>query len=276
MWSAVADPRGPPARRPHPAGARRPQRPQALGHRPLGARRDRAEPRDASSRSSASAASSCRRSSCRATSRPTSGCGRTRSSHPSAACSGSQGASPLRPTRSTRTRSWRPWSAGTAYVVIGAFARIVQGAEETTDGIDIAPSLRGDNLRRLGLALDDLGAAPSLDGQPVALDERHHEAPAIEFGTPTGKLKVVPEPAGTRGGYDDLRRAARASRSARAFASRSRRPPTSPACSPPSDARKTCRSSSPSAASRHSSTRSAEDVVRLTPERAIATRYSPR
>ena len=30
----------------------------------------------------------------------------------------------------------------TAYVVIGSFARIVQGAEETTDSVDIAPSLR--------------------------------------------------------------------------------------------------------------------------------------
>ena len=30
----------------------------------------------------------------------------------------------------------------------------------------------------------------------------------MEFSTPQGKLIVVPEPAGTRGGYDDLRRAA--------------------------------------------------------------------
>ncbi|MGH3021903.1 MAG: hypothetical protein ACRDNR_17345 [Gaiellaceae bacterium] len=37
-----------------------------------------------------------------------------------------------------------------AYVVIGAFARVVQGAEEITDGIDIAPSLRGVNLVRPG------------------------------------------------------------------------------------------------------------------------------
>lgn len=95
----------------------------------------------------------------------------------------------------------------TAYVVIGSFARIVQGAEETTDGIDIAPSLRSGNRHRLALALRDLGAARP-DGQPVALDEMTSDGRPSEFSSPKGKLKIVPEPAGTRGGYDDLRRAA--------------------------------------------------------------------
>jgi transcriptional regulator with XRE-family HTH domain len=95
----------------------------------------------------------------------------------------------------------------TTYVVIGSFARIVQGAEETTDGVDIVPSLRSDNLRRLGLALEDLGALRP-DGQLVARDELNsHEGPS-EFSSPKGKLKVALEPAGTRGGYDDLRRGA--------------------------------------------------------------------
>ena len=96
----------------------------------------------------------------------------------------------------------------TAYVVIGAFARIIQGAEETTDGVDIAPSVRGGNLRRLTLALNDLDAARA-DGQAVSLDKENiHEAPSTEFRTAAGKLTVVREPAGTRAGYDDLRRAA--------------------------------------------------------------------
>jgi transcriptional regulator with XRE-family HTH domain len=96
----------------------------------------------------------------------------------------------------------------TAYVVIGAFARIVQGAEETTSGIDIALSLRGDNLARLGLAVGDLGAARD-DRAPAALDElKIHKTPFAEFNSQKGKLTMVPEPAGTRGGYDDLRRAA--------------------------------------------------------------------
>jgi hypothetical protein len=30
----------------------------------------------------------------------------------------------------------------------------------------------------------------------------------IELQSPKGEIKIVPEPAGTRGGYDDLRRAA--------------------------------------------------------------------
>ena len=34
------------------------------------------------------------------------------------------------------------------------------------------------------------------------------EQPLIELESPRGELKIVPEPAGTRGGYDDLRRAA--------------------------------------------------------------------
>jgi transcriptional regulator with XRE-family HTH domain len=96
----------------------------------------------------------------------------------------------------------------TSYVVVGAFGRIVQGAEETTDGIDIAPSLRNANLGRLTLALDDLGAGRA-DGQRIALDKSNvRQAPTLEFHTPKGNLRIVPGPAGTRGGYDDIRRAA--------------------------------------------------------------------
>ena len=95
-----------------------------------------------------------------------------------------------------------------SYVVIGAVARIVQGAEEITDGIDLAPAIRAENFRRLTLALEELGAA-RVDGKPVAFDEATiREEPLLELCSPAGELKVVPEPAGTRGGYDDLRRAA--------------------------------------------------------------------
>jgi transcriptional regulator with XRE-family HTH domain len=95
-----------------------------------------------------------------------------------------------------------------AYVAIGAFARIVQGADETTDGIDIAPSLRGDNVKRLTLALNDLGAAPTKRNHAAVDESPVQEAALAELRTRNGTLKVVPEPAGTRGGYDDLRRAA--------------------------------------------------------------------
>jgi len=95
-----------------------------------------------------------------------------------------------------------------SYVVIGAFARVVQGAEEITHGIDLVPAIRAENLRRLALALDDLEAS-RVDGRPIILDEATmRDEPPLELSSPSGELKVVPEPAGTRGGYDDLRRAA--------------------------------------------------------------------
>ena len=95
-----------------------------------------------------------------------------------------------------------------AYVLIGGFARIIQGTDEVTHGLDLTPSLRTENLRRLALALAELDAE-RVDGRTLALDEatiRDH--PSIAFRSLAGELKLVPEPAGTRGGYDDLRRAA--------------------------------------------------------------------
>ena len=95
-----------------------------------------------------------------------------------------------------------------SYIVVGAFARVVQGAEEITHGIDVVPAIRAENLRRLALALQDLEAS-RVDGRPIILDETTvRDEPPLELRSPAGELKVVPEPAGTRGGYDDLRRAA--------------------------------------------------------------------
>ena len=82
----------------------------------------------------------------------------------------------------------------------------------------------------------------------VNLDEsKISEMPTLELRSPKGKLKIVPEPAGTRGGYDDLRRAATQEPIGKVFASRSPQPPTSRACSPPSDAKRTCEARGPSA-----------------------------
>ena len=47
------------------------------------------------------------------------------------------------------------------YVVIGGFARVLQGTEEITRGIDIVPSTRGDNLNRLDKALQEIHAKPA-------------------------------------------------------------------------------------------------------------------
>ena len=89
------------------------------------------------------------------------------------------------------------------YIVIGGLGRVIQGSDELTDGIDVVPSAKEENLRRLGLALDDLNArAP--DGKPPLLERDVGRQPLLELTTAAGELKIVPEPAGTRG-YDDLR-----------------------------------------------------------------------
>jgi hypothetical protein len=93
------------------------------------------------------------------------------------------------------------------YVLIGGFARVIQGTEELTHGLDLVPSLRAENLRRLGFALDELDARLP-DGRRPALDRDLPRQAVLELQTDAGELKIVPEPVGTRGGYDDLRRAA--------------------------------------------------------------------
>jgi hypothetical protein len=87
-------------------------------------------------------------------------------------------------------------------VVVGAFARVIHGTGELTAGVDVTPSLRADNLARLEKALGELEAG-RVDGRK--LDLQDIDEPVLELGTRAGELKLVREPAGTRG-YDDLRR----------------------------------------------------------------------
>jgi hypothetical protein len=89
-----------------------------------------------------------------------------------------------------------------SYLVVGGFARVVHGSAETTGGLDIVPSPREENLRRLGRALDGLGARGP-DRRPVYAASLASSEP-IDARTPVGQLKIVPTPWGTRG-YDDLR-----------------------------------------------------------------------
>jgi hypothetical protein len=91
-----------------------------------------------------------------------------------------------------------------AYIVIGGFARVVRGTEEITRGIDIVPSTKPDNLRKLEEALRDLGARTADGPEPAAGDLAGEP---VELLSDRGEIKIVPEPIGTRG-YDDLRRAA--------------------------------------------------------------------
>ena len=83
-----------------------------------------------------------------------------------------------------------------SYVVVGAFARVVHGTGEVTRGLDIAPSPREDNLRRLAQALNEFGRP---DDTPLTVG-----AEPLSVDTSAGRVTVVPEPWGTRG-YDDIR-----------------------------------------------------------------------
>lgn len=93
---------------------------------------------------------------------------------------------------------------GVSFVIIGAFARVVHGTRELTEGIDVTPSMREENLQRLERALERLHAQR---GDGKTLDLSNLTCPVLELETRAGELKLVPEPEGTRG-YDDLRRRA--------------------------------------------------------------------
>ena len=92
----------------------------------------------------------------------------------------------------------------TFFVVIGGLARVIQGSDELTEGVDIAPSLSKENLRRVGRALEKMNAR-RVDGQPLDVNDLDPQRePVIELTSDYGQIKIVPEPAGTRG-YEDLR-----------------------------------------------------------------------
>jgi hypothetical protein len=94
-----------------------------------------------------------------------------------------------------------------SYVLIGALARVIRGTNELTEGVDVCPSLTDFTRERLGEALDDLEAR-RVDRRRLVLEDALADERVISLRTPMGKLKLVPEPAGTRRGYNDLRRAA--------------------------------------------------------------------
>jgi hypothetical protein len=90
------------------------------------------------------------------------------------------------------------------FIVIGALARVIQGSDELTRGIDLTPSPQPRNLEKLQRALEGLNAR-RLDGKPLdlsALDPA--QVPVLALASDAGEVKIVLEPTGTRG-YDDLR-----------------------------------------------------------------------
>ena len=97
---------------------------------------------------------------------------------------------------------------GASYVLVGGLARVLQGADELTRGVDLTPSLREKNLERVEAALEYLDAQ-ARDRKKTPLAERIVRGEeVIPFRTERGELQLVPAPTGTKG-YDDLRRRAR-------------------------------------------------------------------
>ena len=86
-----------------------------------------------------------------------------------------------------------------AYVVVGRFARVIHGTEELAHELEITPSRQPPNPARLQRALRELAGAEHLVS-----------AAAVEgtFPSEHGALIVLWDPAGSRRGYTDLRRAA--------------------------------------------------------------------
>jgi hypothetical protein len=94
------------------------------------------------------------------------------------------------------------------FVVIGALARVIQGSDELTQGLDLTPSVSDRNLEKLQQALENLNARRS-DGKPLDIRELDPDRePVIVLESDAGEIKIVPQPTGTRG-HDDLRHRAR-------------------------------------------------------------------
>ena len=92
-----------------------------------------------------------------------------------------------------------------AYVVIGKLAGILHGTGGVADELEICPQIKDSNLARLQRALDELDARPN-EASQVGIKIIDGDT---RLRTPIGELALTPRPAGTRGGWDDLRRRAR-------------------------------------------------------------------
>src|SRR3954447_23502184 len=92
---------------------------------------------------------------------------------------------------------------GVTYIIIGALGRVIHGTGELTSGIDIVPAMAEKNLRRLRLALEDLHARRP-NGNLSDFEKDVRDKPLLELQTDAGEVKIVAEPAGTRG-YRTLR-----------------------------------------------------------------------
>ena len=93
-------------------------------------------------------------------------------------------------------------AARAQYVIVGALARVMQGADEVTHGLDVTPLENVDNMRLITSAIARVGA----EMQPLEPPGRN-PGRITRFDSPSGRVAIVRVPAGTRG-YEDLRRRA--------------------------------------------------------------------
>ena len=133
------------------------------------------------------------------------------------------------------------------YIVVGGLGRVIHGSDELTDGLDIVPSLREENLRRLGLALDRAQRPPF---------RRQRTGAGVATWPASRYWNSQPRPASSRSSPSRPARAATttsadapaSSPSGAACAPRLPRSTTTPACSPLSAAKTTASRSSPCSA----------------------------
>ncbi len=89
-------------------------------------------------------------------------------------------------------------------ILIGGIARVLQGSDEVTRGVDLTPSPKPEGLERLAGALVRLDAVPRNGATLAEAAADPERLPVLAYDTPAGEVKVVVRPAGTRG-YEDLR-----------------------------------------------------------------------
>lgn len=89
-------------------------------------------------------------------------------------------------------------------ILIGGIARVLQGSDEVTRGVDLTPSAKPEGLERLAGALVRLDAAPRNGASLADAAADPERVPVLAYDTPAGEVKVVVRPAGTAG-YEDLR-----------------------------------------------------------------------
>lgn len=109
---------------------------------------------------------------------------------------------------STAREPFDPWAIVGAlerhrvnYVLIGALAGVLHGTDEVTNGVDICPQMKDENIERLAAALAELDEPAAVE---ISADELRAQ-PVTAIETPAGAVQIVPVPPGSNG-WDDLRR----------------------------------------------------------------------